>query len=182
MPTEDKELRRAELKTKSLFKASLLWLVPALALAGGQVAIIANRSDQYGHLRAHGALVSAEITNCPTQITHNNSDNSNTFTTTCNATFYLRGNVYQETILGVSSSLNTPEKTTLLVDPGDPTVDYLASDVRNGSGTGIGSFFTSILGIFALVWLAFWLGFGIPAWRRWWERRRHFSVSSVPPT
>jgi hypothetical protein len=176
---EDKELRRARLRTKRLVIASLAWLVPALGLAGGQYAVIANRSDQYSQLHAHGVSVPAVITDCPTQVTHDNSNNSNTFITTCNATFFLRGTEYQETILGVSGAVDTPEHTTLIVNPNDPTVDYLASDVRNGSGTGVGSFFTSILGIFALVWFVVWLLFAVPAWRRWWER--HSASITVPP-
>jgi hypothetical protein len=78
--------------------------------------------------------------------------------------------VEQETILGVGSAVATPQKTTLVVDPSNPAVDYLASDVRNGNGTGVGSFFTSILGIFALIWTLLWLYFAVPAWRRWWRR------------
>ncbi len=178
MISGDKGLRRARLKTKSLVIWSLIGLVPTVALAGGQIAVIANRADQYGNLRTNGVTVPAVITDCPTETFHDNSTGSNTDSTTCNATFYLNGNVEQETILGVGSAVATPQKTTLVVDPSNPAVDYLASDVKNGNGTGVGSFFTSILGIFALIWTLLWLCFAVPAWRRWWRRRSDLKHTS----
>jgi hypothetical protein len=162
--------------TRNLVLASLISLLPALGMAGGQFAIIANRASQYNQLHAHGVTVAATITECPSQVDHNNDTNSNTDITWCNAEFLLRGSIYQETILGVSSAVPTPEKTTLMVDPTNPSVNYLASDVKNGSGTGAGSFFTSILGIFALIWMVLWLLFTVPAWRRWYRKR-----SAAPP-
>ena len=145
---------------------SVIGLIPALALAGGQLGIILNRSDQYSHLLAHGVTVSGTITDCPTQTIYNGANQSNTYVTTCDASFLLHGRLHQETILGVSDAVNTPQPTQLLVDPSNPAVDYLVSDVHNGSGTGAGSFFTSILGVLAVIWAALWGFLTFRAWRR----------------
>ncbi len=65
-------------------------------------------------------------------------------------------------MLGIGGAVPTPETVELTVDPTNPSVDYLASDVSSGAGTGLASFFTSFLGILAEILLALC----------WFRRRR----------